>query len=261
MTHYIAPNQEVTTAPQRRIYDRAPLLETIIEVRVSGAGPSDLATLRRVRAGDETRYPEEAALMHGSVSVEMTGVVPSVAAAAASQLVGYQWRNPTGAELFRVLRDRFSYHKLRPYTRWELCRDEAQRLWIKYREAAMPQQVVGIGLRYINRLDIPVSSELSEYLLTGPEIAPGIQPEMSAYMMALTVPQVDIPNTRLVLRQGTVAPPAPAVASVMLDIDVIRDLNGSPDSTELWQAFEQLHQRQNETFEFSITDRTRGLIS
>lgn len=260
MTHSVAPDRDVKTAPQRRIYDRAPILETIIEIRVSSLGAVDLPTLHALRNGDENRYSKELALIEGSLSVEVTGSGASVASSTAQQL-GYEWQNAAGAEIFRASSKHLSYHKLKPYTKWEYCRDEARRLWDKYLRIVKPQSIERLGLRYVNRLDLPPSGELTDYLLTVPEIAPGLHQELSGYMMSLTIPQPDIPNTRVRLRQATVEPPSPQVASVVFDIDVIRTLNVPADSNQLWTAFEQVHERQNQIFELCITDRTRGLIS
>ena len=260
MTHSVAPDRDVKTAPQRQIYERAPILETIIEIRVSPSAPADLDSLRAVRTGDENRYPEELAVMESAVGVEVTGLVASMTSAPTKQ-TGYQWQNRAGAEIFRASSTQLSYHKLRPYTRWELCRDEARRLWEKYQRIVRPQTVERLGLRYINRLDLPPSGDLNDYLLTTPQIAPGIHQELSSYMMTLTLPQPDLPNTTITLRQATVEAPSPDVASVVFDIDVSRTMPTSPASDQIWSAFERLHERQNQIFELCITDRTRGLIS
>ena len=249
-----------TSAPTRRHYSRSPVLEAVIEIRVELPDDVREETLRAARAGDEARYPDVVPVMQGAVNINLdaTGSTPPTTSATA-QRAGYLFRGP--AELFQATRDGFSYHKLAPYSEWESCRDEARRLWAKYRHVARPRRLTRLGLRYVNRLDLPTPAELKDYLLTFPEIAPGPPQFLSGYMMQLSIPQPDLPGAVLVMRQGLVGAPAPGVASLLLDIDLAYVLNLSGDSDEFWHVFEELHNRQIATFESCITDKTRELIS
>jgi uncharacterized protein (TIGR04255 family) len=249
-----------TSPPARRHYARSPVLEAVVEIR--GELPDGVGeeTLAAVRTGDEERYPDVVPVMQGAfnINLDATGSTPPTTSAT-TQRAGYLFRGR--AELFQATRESLSYHKLAPYSEWESCRDEAKRLWAKYRRAARPRRLTRLGLRYVNRLDLPAPGELKDYLLTYPELAPGLPQLLSGYMMQLSVPQPDMPGAVLVMRQGLVGSPAPGVASVLLDIDLAYVLDLSGDSDEFWQFFEQLHNRQIATFESCITDKTRELIS
>lgn len=260
-----ASEPNVAAVPLRREYKKAPLLEVVLEIRTLLDDSTDrdalLRALERLSEGDEERFVERRKLMEGelSISVDATGAPPVTAMTRQQQ--GHEFRNPRHAELFQARLNAFSYHKLQPYSRWEEFRLQGRRLWERYRAIAKPTRVGRIGLRYINRIDLPPGSELKDYLLTFPEIAPGVPQQLSRYTMQLVIPQADIPGTELQLRQGTVAPPRPDVVSVLLDIDLIQVLDVAGYSDELWDHFERLHARQNAIFEYSITDKTRALFA
>jgi uncharacterized protein (TIGR04255 family) len=244
----------------RRHYARSPIVEAVIEIRAvlpNAVGDDALAS---VKTGEEERYPELLPVTEGAVNVTLdaTGSTPPTTSATTTR-VGFLCRGR--GELFQVKRYGLSYHKLAPYSDWETCRDEAKRLWLKYGQATNPVRLIRLGLRYVNRLDLPAPGRLEDYLRTYPELAPGLPQLLSAYMMQLSIPQPDMRGTVLVMRQGLVTAPGPDLASVALDIDLahVTDIEGQSD--EVWPVFEQLHSRQIDTFESCITDKTRELIS
>lgn len=247
--------------PTRRQYKNAPIIETVIEIAVDPHPAISIADLERLGASEKSRYPTPVSLMHGNINlhVNATGSVPQLASIASQSQLGFAFRAPSNVSLFQVRRGAFSYHKLHPYSSWEDCRREARRLWEIYRSGLKPNRITRLGVRYVNRLDLPPVADLGDYLLTAPEIAPGISQEMSSFMMQLHIPQPDI-GAMLTLREGLVEPSRPGVASVLLDIDVFRQVSLAPSTPELWDILERLHTRENETFERCITDRTRHLI-
>jgi len=254
-----APERQ-SSAPTRRHYSRSPVVEAVIEIRAKLPDDTGDEALNAVRTGDEARYPEVLPVMQGAVNISLdaTGSTPPSTSTTAER-AGYLFRGRT--ELFQAKRDGLSYHKLTPYSEWESCRDEVRRLWLKYRQAVHPRRLTRLGLRYVNRLDLPAPGELKDYLLTYPELAPGLPQLLSGYMMQLSIPQPDLPGAVLVMRQGLVGAPSPGLASVALDIDLAYVLDLAGERDDFWQLLEQLHNRQIETFESCITDKTRELIS
>ena len=70
-----------------------------------------------------------------------------------------------------------------------MLRDDAKQLWLHYVDLARPVSVARIALRYINRIEIPLPFEdYKEYVLTIPEIAPGIPQGLAHFFMRLEIP-------------------------------------------------------------------------
>jgi uncharacterized protein (TIGR04255 family) len=84
---------------------------------------------------------------------------------------------------------------------------------------------------------------------------------MAGFVMQVPVPQPDI-ESMLLLKQGVVPPPNPEVFSVVLDLDLYREVRWDPgDDKMIWDFFDTLRERKNEAFEASITPTTRELFN
>ena len=52
-----------------------------------------------------------------------------------------------------------------------------------------PKKVIRLGLRYINRIEIPLPMrDFKDYILTVPEIAPGVPQGLERFFMRLVIP-------------------------------------------------------------------------
>ena len=184
------------------------------------------------------------------------------ASATTSQSIcGHLFRDAEQQSVFQARYDRLIYSKLQPYQSWELVRDEAERLWTAYAEIANPESISHIGLRYVNRLDFPAPVlHLRDWLVTAPTIAPGISQVLAGYTMQLLLPQPDLPRTVAAVTQALVESQSPDRVSIVLDIDMRMELRSPGEARDVWKRIEQLHTRENEVFEASITERTRELF-
>jgi uncharacterized protein (TIGR04255 family) len=77
--------------------------------------------------------------------------------------------------------------------------------------------------------------------------------------MQLHILQEDL-RGMLILNQALVPPPHPNMASVLLDIDLFREVDVPANEDDLWTFFERLRQRKNEIFEACITEPMKELI-
>ncbi|MCA1595197.1 MAG: TIGR04255 family protein [Chloroflexi bacterium] len=235
-------------------YSRAPITEAVIDVRITPGAPLD--GLSVVGEGEEERYPlrKELLQVHGQIDI---GPHPNTSAGQRPCGNLFISRDERQACQFRT--DGFAFSRLAPYETWEALRDEAGRLWNRYRSRLGAFDITRVGLRYINRIDIPFPQvELKDYFNTTPEVAPQLHYNaLSAYYMQLQIPQPDLDAT-LIIRETFSEPSTTGVVSVILDIDLF--VEASIGEEELWPRLESLRVRKNEVFEASITDHTRELI-
>jgi uncharacterized protein (TIGR04255 family) len=239
-------------------YRRPPITEAALDIRVTLPVGIGLDQLRETgdKLGD--RFPATAEQY--DITAEITSG-PRVGAAAHQRAVGYQFRSEVGDRLFSMGLGGFSYNKLAPYERWETVRDEAKEIWSVYRAVTTPETVKRLGLRYINRLDLPLPvSDFRDYLRTIPEISPELPQGLSGYFMRLFIPQDDL-GAHLILQEAILPPPHDGVVSILLDIDVFKTGEVPQDNDEIWVFFEQLRLRKNRIFEACITDKARELFS
>jgi uncharacterized protein (TIGR04255 family) len=115
-------------------------------------------------------------------------------------------------------------------------------------------------VRYINRLDLPLPLEdFKDYLRTVPEVSSDLPQGLSGLLMQLAIPQEDI-GALLLLNEALLPSPDPDTVSILLDIDLFRELETSIDEEELWRTLDQFRVRKNYVFEACITERTKELI-
>ena len=123
-----------------------------------------------------------------------------------------------------------------------------------------PEVITRIAVRYINRIDMPIPlDDFNRYLRTYPEVSKDMSQGLSTFFMTFDSPQLDI-GAMLKLNMAMVPPPNENVASVMLDIDLFKQIDVPQTDDAIWGDFEHLAKRKNKVFEACITEDTRRLF-
>lgn len=238
-------------------YSKAPITEAIIDIRVSLSDQVKVSDLALMAEGEESSYPERRDRFYAEGRFQLG---KDISASASSKHTGYVFYSEDKKQIFQAKLDGFTMSRLAPYGSWKPFRDEARRLWEKYRRIVNPTSINRLAVRYLNRIDIPLPlNDFDDYLLTMPQIAPDLPQELEGFFVRLQIPQPDIPVT-LLLSEAIVEPARDGVVSVVLDIDMYRDKEVPCDEESIWDFFEVLHDRKNVVFEACITDDTRELI-
>jgi uncharacterized protein (TIGR04255 family) len=242
----------IARAHARRIYSRPPIVEAILDISVQ---PADGVSAERLDHFFDLlcEIPENRLLeARNAARVTVDGKT------------GYSLRDPERGFSVRAFLDRLGFARSGQYSRWEDFRDEGKKVWGYYRDAASPVTVKRASLRYVNRLNLPKdpSVNLASYLNVVPKLAEGFAPMLSGFTFEVKMPQPDMQNTVVVVREAAVTASDPSEGSIVLDIEVIRGLNiSSQAQNDFWKVLEDLHDRANHTFESAITDKVRELIA
>jgi uncharacterized protein (TIGR04255 family) len=155
---------------------------------------------------------------------------------------------------FRV--DGFTFSKLEPYTTWDSVFAEALRLWAVYVKVADPSEVVRIAVRYINRLQVPVPAQISDYLEAPPLVPPPISQQLRQFLFRFVIDDVSR-DASAVIMQASEPLIGPEAIVLFIDIDAFKEnLAAAPDDSRLRGMFLQLRDLKNEIFYASITERT-----
>jgi uncharacterized protein (TIGR04255 family) len=85
-------------------------------------------------------------------------------------LKGLRFRSRDQLQIVQLNRDGFVFSRLQPYEDWEQLSREAMRLWQFYAELARPTEIQRIGLRFINRMQLPPREvQFEDYIQSGPQ--------------------------------------------------------------------------------------------
>ena len=243
---------------QSRHYSRAPITEAIIEIQCELPPATAMLNLLSVHERIKPDYPERAE-QHAFQAQFTIGSGPS----ATQSVIGYRLASQDGKRIVQVRPNTFAFSQLAPYDKWETVRAEALRLWEIYRETVSPVRITRVGVRYINRVDVPSQLpgggiDLDDYFQTAPRIAPSLPQTMTNYFMRIQLP-LEETGASAVITQTGVPPPSPGLVSTVLDIDVFIE-GGNLDEGSAWNRIDFLRHQKNRFFEACITDRVRELI-
>jgi uncharacterized protein (TIGR04255 family) len=249
-------------------YSRAPIVEATISLGITP--PSGLLTehLTKIRDLVRDQYPStgEEHLYTGEVSISEPGEPPEHDDV--HEHLGYVFHSEDGQRSFRANLEGFDFSVKKPYDRWEVFRDEARHLWTMFKDVSEVKEVNRVAVRYINRIDIPVSPsvDLEKYLSIYPEL-PDTWPSGTSihnFFMQVQSWQEDL-GCNLIVNQAPARPPETEMTSIRLDFDLFRESFENPwrvdEEEEIWDYLEKLHERNNEIFQASITDATKDLIT
>lgn len=243
-------------------YDKAPITEALIDIRVELAPEVRFEDLQALRQHLASEYPREDTR---SVAEALVQFGPAVQASAKQTPLGLGFWNSSNNQVLQVRLDGFTFSRLEPYEDFERLRDEARRLWNIYRDVVRPKRITRVAVRYINQFNIPTTAEKiepEEYFRTFPQISSKLPPNLrdfGPYFMSLRMNQDDLEGV-LVLNQAMTPPKLPETISIVLDFDLYIERPRVTSEQELWAVFDRLRARKNLYFEACITDKARELI-
>jgi uncharacterized protein (TIGR04255 family) len=240
------------------IFPNAPIVEAILDIRVKLPGDITLTDLLPFHDSIKQRFAtkKERKFLKGGFALlpEPRATVDD------SGTDGYFFESSSEKKVVQARLDGFTFNKLKPYERWNLFRDEARELWNVYFEATHPTEILRIALRYINRIEVPLPlGDFSEYILTNPQVAPGLPQGVGQFFMHLVLRNNDIgadANIVETMDKATSENKLPLI----LDIDVWRKVQYTDNNEAMWDEFERLRNFKNDIFFKSTTEKAKELF-
>jgi uncharacterized protein (TIGR04255 family) len=236
------------------IYKRAPITEAVVEVRTRTLLQG--SDLERLVARFTKKYSAPPQKLF-DVKVEVGEVNSKVH----QGLNGYRLESSDGTRVVNLGLRSIGTAKLAPYEGWERLVEEARANWDRWRKIVEWKPIERIGVRYINRIDVPITGrfELDDYLTFLPQMPKSLDNGIEHFAMNVLVP-VGKDNLKLVINAGATVSPVIGYQSLILDLDISLETGLPEDDGSLWEVIDRMRVRKNEVFEACITDRTRALI-
>jgi uncharacterized protein (TIGR04255 family) len=151
--------------------------------------------------------------------------------------------------------------RLPPYPGWEALRDRARENWSSWRAIAPSFDVERVGVRYINRIDLPGGTiNLGHYLAFRPQLANISAGPISGYTLQVALPTFKPLWSATLTSTIIQPPPVPDRTSILLDIDVYRADQLPKRDEELWPVVDEAQAVKNDLFERCITPAARELF-
>ena len=238
-------------------YKNPPVVEAVCEFRFEPSGRWDLTVPGLVYEKLKGAFPKRRAakLLEASVEVGQQGVEQKL-----TTMEGMEFLRDDEKAFVRVAQDMLSVHQLRPYPAWPQFVPLIRQGFEAFCEVAKPNGLHRIGLRYVNRIEIPTASvELEEYFHFHPSVGPDLPQEYGRFLVAI---EIAYDGQRDMLRLQAIGPPvAPATSVVaILDLDYFLAQPGGIRLNEVFEWLQTAHTRVEVVFEGCITDRLRGIF-
>ncbi len=236
-----------------------PITEALIDIRVTLPKEVSIEKLETFQEDIKTSFPTKKPRFAGEFKIKM-GAAPEVVTTS-NRNDGFLFHSQDGKKIVQARLDGFTFNKLKPYSNWEVFSSEAKYLWDHYLAVVKPINVVRLGLRYINRIELPLPfQDFKEYILTMPDIAPGIPNGLSGFFTQLTIQYPEISAQANIIETIERTTPDKGTLPFILDIDVFRNIILESSSGEIWDIFNQLRNFKNQIFLNSLTDKTKELF-
>jgi uncharacterized protein (TIGR04255 family) len=238
---------------------RAPITEALVDLRLSAAGAVDAAKFESLREELADRYPkaDERRKVETVLGMRKGGF------SAAGRDLGFYGlflSSASGKSVVQFRPDGFTFNQLGHYTTADDLFEEALDLWSRYVQVVQPAKVIRVGLRYINKITLPIQhGELfSKYLAMVPEIPGDLPQSMGSFLTRYSITDEE-DNVQLLLTQnfkGAQSGPA----ELLLDIDVYLERPIGIETTELLGHLQRLRRLKNSAFFSMVTDETVKLF-
>lgn len=238
-------------------YERAPITEAVVEFR-SATSVDDKKRKKGVKQLGRN-YSKSEPLKQQTVEVKFQ---PSGSPlTTTTDVIVDKYSSDDMTQQLLVSDVSFLVSQLAPYPGWNQFEQRIRRDWDTWRSCVGFREINRIGVRYINRLDLPFKDEVvhhEDYVTVYPAL-PKLFNSISKHSVNVSLNLADIQST-LNLTSAVVPSPLPNHLSIVVDLDIVKNCKEPPNDEELFLFINQARTKKNEIFEACITDKSRELF-
>lgn len=173
-------------------------------------------------------------------------------------VIGLRVEDEPATRIVQFRSNGFTFSLTGPYDDWASFRDKALTPARRYLTSRGIERITRVALRYINVIRFGEARiELEDYLPGAPNVPAGLPQTIAGFFSRIVLP---IPEDDLVaiVTQALEDPPQPT-PSVILDIDVFRQIAVPPSDTSWEGAFEKIREWKNRIFFEFVNEKTVSL--
>lgn len=237
-------------------YPNPPILEVICEIHFALPASLNQEALARMQPRWKLKYPKQQIVTARSVELQFS--VDKMQAD--SKEIGHKLvaRSDDEKHLAQLGPSFLAVNRLRPYVGWEEeFRDTILARFEEVREEYGLSLIQRIGLRYINKIDLPQSPlRWADWFQVSIPVPRTVSQEGGMFQSHFR--QQLAPDLECMLNFGTLVQAPQSVTSVILDIDVV--WRGSIRASDVPGQLEAVHRPHRDLFEAYLLDSTRKLF-
>jgi uncharacterized protein (TIGR04255 family) len=227
---------------------KAPIVEAVIEIKVRLTSATDQSYLTTFRQQLAQRFPYDRDLKFFRAFLEVDPDKGPQQALEAGTL-GVRLESEDRKWVIQARVDGISVSRLAPYECWESLREQMETVWPIYTKALSPESVVRLGVRYINRVELPSEAiDFDKVLTKGPAIPDKLPQALSEFYSRLVIPDPDEHATLVIVQSLDPPSPGGTLLGIILDIDAFSERAFEINNSEIWNTLDVLRQIKNKAF-------------
>jgi uncharacterized protein (TIGR04255 family) len=241
-------------------YARPPITEAVIDFGVGTPLAPDLLDKFRLRL--KPNFPKSIENKSYNVNINFDTGKAQVDAG----FLAFRVSSDDEMDIRVLSRSNFVLSRLAPYPGWEEFSAKARRDWEIWKDLSHTNKYLSrIGVRFINRLDIPEAhkgkAKLEDYLAIGFRLPSRLIDVMDQFSgQFLTKIGDDKNNFGAIINIASAPSPLALHKSIILDIDIYRDSRLPQSDDDLWKVLGIMRDHKNMIFESCITDKARKMF-
>jgi uncharacterized protein (TIGR04255 family) len=240
-------------------YKQPPITEAVIELRF--ATPIEADDIARASAALKSLYPVQQPIRDVRVHVNLPSGQEAVTTAHPIETHGNRLSTEDQTQIVLVWPAMFVFSQLAPYPGWYAFFERFCRDWALWKRTLGYRRITRIGVRYINRIDIPATAPIiqqEDYL----NIYPHLPEEFQAVTAYSVVTQLPVPDIGCVLTLNSSSAPSPLLghAAFVVDQDIAKEGDPPQNDEGIYALLNQIRVKKNEIFEACIKPRARELF-
>ena len=236
-------------------YSQPPIIEAVIGITFSS--PVTKAELDTFEKQFKTHYPNEQMVSNYNIALMLSNPVSTNL----DKQDGCRRSTEDMTQLVVLWPSSFTVSQLAPYQGWAHFYERFARDWALLKKIIGFQKISRIGVRYINRIDIPAEGavvEYEKYINIYPNMPDILQPT-SSYALQAAVQLVDI-NCLLKINSAVVPSPLLNHTSFIIDQDIAKEVDQPQNDNDIYELLGKIRTAKNAIFEACISDRARELF-
>ncbi len=236
-------------------YDAPPIIEAVIQFRY--AEPVSKTVQAKLLKRLKREYNNELALQAVGANVNFERQEAAFVAEPQSRLSSLD-----ETDVLIIHATTLTWSRLAPYQGWDALLERVKRDVQIVHEVAGFRKITQLGVRYINRIDVPINGPITRYedYLTINLSLPDIWDSVSSYGWRF---ERIYPNllSLVIVQSAIIAPEIPNHAAFLLDIDIIRNQDIPASIEDIFSLLYKMRDLKNDIFELSITNAARESFS
>ena len=167
------------------------------------------------------------------------------------------------SEMVIVHLDEMVVGQLAPYPGWDILIGRTMRDYSDVKREVGHRQIKRIGVRFINRIDIPLvkfpAINPAQFCSFVPARPPFGSENLQTYTLQVSN-ELEYDGCKTQVTTAKIMSPVPDMDSILLDIDVFCERSLPDNDKEMWELIGRMRRYKNEIFEACITDDARSLF-